>query len=482
MSDKNLTFKEWQKFSAGKGYKDAAFLKALTAVDKGAQGPAAAQLQGLEELRSQSRALLKVHKADKALDTWLADLEVGAKKRVAALEKAAASAAAPAEADEDEAGGALVDPKRLLQQLTRCRKDPDRTVQFAYVDGKDKAPGVLTLSPKTAGRKLFSLLTEHTGSKQGAFGSAWVDGDDLVLQLDKPLGGLVKKLRAPVKASGFKVRQIVLMNEDGTVFEKDAEEPASGAPAEATASAPATSSSIPPAPPLPPAGKKAAVPGAAKPAAPTESALVTRLKALLPRLTAAPAGSADGKAARLLASEAGVFLRKGDLAKAEELVAKAEALMAKLDGTATQASPKASSNVSPKVLYTQTRLAWDGMRKHVQAELRKVEAAVLSESANEPDFEVISGNVKMLYTVLERLDDRLIDVLDDALNAQEGAQRQGHQRDAIGLVDEYLAYVNSGDPFLEAVDDNGFVEVQLLSELRARLSEMRAQLTAAIAA
>ena len=457
MSDKNLTLKEWQKFSAGKGYKDAAFIKALTVVDKGAQGPAAVQLQGLEELRSQARALLKVHRADKALDTWLADLEVGAKKRVAALEKAAASAAPP-EAEEDEAGAALVDSKRLLQQLTMCRKDPDRSVQFAYVDGKDKAPGELTLSPKTAGRKLFALLSEHTGSKQGAFGSAWVDGDDLVLQLDKPLGGLVKKLRAPVKASGFKVRQIVLMNEDGTVFEKDAEAQDALAPAQAPA------------------------PTAARTVAPTESALVARLKALLPRLTAVAAGSADGKAARLLASEAGVFLRKGDLAKAEELVAKAEALMAKLDGTETQASPKTPSHVSPKVLYTQTRLAWDGMRKHVQAELRKVEAAVLSESANEPDFDVISGNVKVLYTVLERLDDRLIDVLDEALNAEEGAQRQGHQRDALGLVDEYLAYVNSGDPFLEAVDDNGFVEVQLLSELRKRLSDMRAQLSAAIAA
>ncbi|MFY9476969.1 MAG: hypothetical protein WAQ08_04795 [Aquabacterium sp.] len=225
-------------------------------MDKGAQGPASAQLQGLEELRSQARALLKVHKGDNALDSRLADLEVGAKKRVAALEKAAPSAA-PAEAEEDEAGAALADPKRLLQQLTMCRKDPDRKVQFAYVDGKDKAPGVLTLSPKATGSKLFALLAEHTGSKQGTFGTAWVDGDDLVLQLDKPLGGLLKKLRTPVKASGFKVSQIVLMSEDGTVFEKGAE----------VQEAP-TASSIPPAPPLPPAGKVAPAPTTAKPAAP----------------------------------------------------------------------------------------------------------------------------------------------------------------------------------------------------------------------
>lgn len=466
MSDKNLTLKEWQKFSAGKGYKDAAFAKALTALDKGAQGPAA-QLDALEAVRGQARALLKVHKADKPLDGWLGDLEAAARKRAAVLEKEAkqaSSAAVAASDDEDEGGGALTDPKRLLQQLNLLRKDPDRTAQFAYVDGTGKAPGVLSVSAKATGRKLFALLSEQTGFKQGAFGTIRADGSDLVLQLDKPLGGLVKKLRAPVKACGFKARNIVLMNEDGTVFEKDADAP-EGEDASAAPAAPA----------------------APRPAATAtgEAALVARLKALVPRVTALAAAS-DGKAAKLMASEAAVFLRKGDLSKAEELLSKAEALVSRLDGApgaaGTPASPAAGAGVSPKVLYTQTRLAWDGTRKHVQAELRKLESAVLSESANEPDFAEIRGNVKRLYTVLDRLDDRLIDVLDDALNAQEDGERRGHQLTAMGLVDDYLAYVNSGDPFLEAIDDNGFVELQLLGVLRQRLTDMRAQLKTAVAA
>lgn len=442
MSDKNLTSKEWLKFSAGKAYKDTAFAKALAAVDKGSQGPASAQLEGLEELRAQARALLKVYKADKALDGWLADLELSAKKRALVLEKSAAQAQAPG--DEDDSGSALTDPKRLLQQLTLLRRDPDRTAQFAYVDGVGKAPGVLTVSPKVAGRKLFALLADQTGSKLGAFGAIWVDGSDLILQLDKPMSGLVKKLRVPVKACGFKARNIVLMSDDGSVFEKDADAQDDGEPAAAAAA--------------------------------DDAALVARLKTLVPRVTAL-AASPESKAAKLLASEAGVFLRKGDLAKAGELLSKAEALMARLDGPAA-----AGAKVAPKVLYTQTRLAWDGVRKHVQAELRKVEAAVLAESANEPDFSVIQGNVKMLYTVLDRLDDRLIDVLDEALNAEVDAQRKAHQKQALGLVDEYLAYVNSGDPFLEAIDDNGFVDVQLLSVLSQRLADMRAQLSAAVAA
>ncbi len=57
--------------------------------------------------------------------------------------------------------------------------------------------------------------------KTGAYGTAWIDGTSLMLQLDKPLSGLVKKVRGPVRASGFKISKAVLWNDDGTVFEQD---------------------------------------------------------------------------------------------------------------------------------------------------------------------------------------------------------------------------------------------------------------------
>jgi hypothetical protein len=62
-------------------------------------------------------------------------------------------------------------------------------------------------------------------------------GTCLMLQLDKPLSGLVKKVRGPVKACGFKIAKAVLWNADGSVFEHDDEtdEPAASVAAGAGA-------------------------------------------------------------------------------------------------------------------------------------------------------------------------------------------------------------------------------------------------------
>lgn len=112
--------------------------------------------------------------------------------------------------DDDDAGSALHDPKRLLMQLTLCKRDPERRVHFGYVDGHDRQPGALALHPKIGARTLMATLQTETGVKTGACGTAWVEGTEPMPQPDKPLAGLVKKLRASVKASGFRVTTIVL--------------------------------------------------------------------------------------------------------------------------------------------------------------------------------------------------------------------------------------------------------------------------------
>jgi hypothetical protein len=87
-------------------------------------------------------------------------------------------------------------------------------------------------------RSLFAKMQDAAGVKTGAYGSAWVDGMCLMLQLDKPLSGLVKKVRLPVKACGFRITKAVLCGADGTVFEQDElpddAEGQAGQPADAT--------------------------------------------------------------------------------------------------------------------------------------------------------------------------------------------------------------------------------------------------------
>ena len=210
---------------------DKELLKALARFDKTSEGKPEPRLEALKDLAKevlkQITALAKLKKqlGDKPfglvkdeLYAILEEAESLQKKTQAALE----AGGEQEEDDEDSAPTALVDPKLLFKQLGLCRKDPERTMKFAFVDAKGKEqPAMLAMHPRTGARALFGKLQAAAGVRTGAYGSAWVDGTSLMLQLDKPLSGLVKKLRAPVKACGFRITKVVLWNADGTVFEQD---------------------------------------------------------------------------------------------------------------------------------------------------------------------------------------------------------------------------------------------------------------------
>ena len=363
MSEKYLSEREWKTFAIKGGYhKDATALgKAFVAFDKADKEAPAEQLKALDELEKQAEALLKSKKGDKELAAYLGDVGKSLEKQRKSVE-AAAKQAAKAEEEEDEdnvPGGALLDPKRLLAQLNLCKRDPDRTVQFAYVDGKDKKEPVLALSPKVNGKMLFTKLQAMTGVKTGAYGSAWMDGTALMLQLDKPLSGLVKKIRGPVKACGFRISKAVLWNADGSVFEQDEQEDdAEGAgqpaPKGIPPAPPRPGAAIPPAPPLPPRAGTAPTPGqpdANKPAPPAASippapprpaaaippapplppsgeakaqvvkAFTARLSALMPDIKAAvAAGGSNAAALKQNTAQAGALAQRGDAAGAEALL------------------------------------------------------------------------------------------------------------------------------------------------------------------
>lgn len=157
--------------------------------------------------------------------------------------------------DEEESGSQLLEPKRLLSQLQQCKRNAERRVHFGFVND-NKAPPVLCLAPKTSGKRLFALLQTETGIKTGAFGQAWIAEEVLYLSMEKPYAGLVKKVRAPLKAVGFKVRKIVLAGEDGAVVEEDEESETEGQGSETsnpppTNTTPEPDTGVPPAPPSP---------------------------------------------------------------------------------------------------------------------------------------------------------------------------------------------------------------------------------------
>lgn len=171
-----------------------------------------------------------------AVDGYRTALGEVADKLAAARETAAkAVARSQASADEDEDAGAdaVLDPDALLSQLLRCRKDVARRVHFGYTEATSDQPARLSLHPRTVGKKLHATLQRVTGSRVGSFGAAWVDGMTLCLRPEKPYSNLAKKVRAPLKAVGFKVSKVIVLGPDDKPFEEDSE--AEAAPTEAKA-------------------------------------------------------------------------------------------------------------------------------------------------------------------------------------------------------------------------------------------------------
>lgn len=150
------------------------------------------------------------------------------------------------EADEDdgedgEPSNALIAPDRLLKQLKLCKNDPARQVYFAYLDNNKDDP-YLAVHPRMNGRAMTAKLVKDVGIKTGSFGLLSIDGQQLKLVVEKKYGGLVKRIRIPIKKCGFKIGKVLLVSETGETLDQDDEDIAG------TPDVPDTGAKAPPAP------------------------------------------------------------------------------------------------------------------------------------------------------------------------------------------------------------------------------------------
>lgn len=122
------------------------------------------------------------------------------------------------------------------------------------------------------------------------------------------------------------------------------------------------------------------------------------------------------------------------------------------------------------------RLLWDGARKSVHTDLEKLKQKILEDCADDPDVDEARQCVTRLDDILVRLDEKLIDLLDQALNA-DGAARTALLRQAGGRVKEYVAFVET-DPVVRAIDGNPFVGVGVQSTMTKTLAVLARKLPA----
>ena len=356
-----------------------------------------------------------------AVDDGLAALQTAFDAARKALAKAQAKDdGAGEDDDEDEAPNALLDPKRLVKLLALCKRDPERRLHFAFVDAKGERPAVFTLHPRTAGRKLFAVLQQETGQKQGAYGLARMVQNVLFLTLDKPLSGLAKKVRQAVAGAGFKLSKVVIEDESGAVLDQEDE---------------ATDGQQTPGPDAPPEGSA--------PRGPIDSApaFAARLKALLMALP--PGGDPErARQIKVLASEAGVFSRKGDWAQVDRLMQRAEALL-------DPAEPTASARPSPgeptgrpegeRVRFAKAKLDWEAAKKAVGLQLDALRSAILADSPEEV------GTVEVLKRVLGRFNEGLGDTLDELYVADNDEKHLAAADKARTIVGHYRTFIETGE-------------------------------------
>lgn len=135
------------------------------------------------------------------------------------------------------------------------------------------------------------------------------------------------------------------------------------------------------------------------------------------------------------------------------------------------------------VKLQKSRLAWDGLRKSVQSQLGDIERSVIAAVAKhneDPDAEEeydasdLAAKVQSIYGILQTLDERLIDKLDEALNA-DGIVRARLNAEAGQLVAEYRAAVAS-NALLASIDANGFTSTSIRDATQKTLDVLASQL------
>jgi len=367
----------------------------------------------------------------KALDEGLAALEMTYAKALKALPKEGSED----DGKEEESASSLLDPTRLLSQLQMCKRTPDRKVSFAFLSDGKQAP-VLTLTPKIGGAKLFAKLKTETEIKTGAYGRAWITDKVMYLEMDKPYAGLTKKIRAPLKAIGFKVSKIVLASEDGTILEADeAPDDEGDGPVQAYATMLAQ---------LMPKVKQALM---------DKSPASAKIKPLL--------DFAKGK------SDA------GEPVAAMKALATLEAL---LGNPTPPIKPEPAPQANRFVNHAKARLTWNAMRQKVKADLQSLEKAILAYYTNQPDLPQLAVKVRKLDTILVALDEELTDKLDEALNAADMGQRAALHEQARQVLSRYMDFVQR-DPLVAALDTNPFVPLATHTMLTKTLQVLDNSLT-----
>ena len=143
--------------------------------------------------------------------------------------------------------------------------------------------------------------------------------------------------------------------------------------------------------------------------------------------------------------------------------------------TPTAAADSAARKIAPAVVYTQTRLVWVATRGSIQAELKKLEQAILDNYKGQIVLPEVTQGVRKLDRVLAMFDESLIENLDKALNSTEAADKAKWHDEARAVITRYQNYLAT-DPLVQELDNNPFVPIAVQASLSKTLATLASKI------
>jgi len=226
MPDKQLTEAAWKMFakSAGAGFKDAALLKALAALDKAEKTGPGDELDALEEIEKQAGALGKAHKGDKKLEAYLSDLDKALVKQRKASEKVRDEAARKAAGDAEEEDSPAALTSQMIPLLRQVRKGDVVMQALIAVAGKDTA---VLLSKRSISPTRGKLLKEYLGASGGLKfirGECLFEENAVTFVVQSAAAGLAKKLKTALQLQTDMRLKVRVRGEDPDDLDEDGED------------------------------------------------------------------------------------------------------------------------------------------------------------------------------------------------------------------------------------------------------------------
>lgn len=497
MADK-LSESSWATFTKKRGkLDDAALVKALSRWDKTRDEDHAGRIEAADDIASQVKKLVAaLSKRIKELgDKEFRDIKDQLYALLDEAERQLKKAhAAKLEADalaEEETDAPVLLTTKMLPLLRELRKGEARMHALICTAGKNTAVLIMRRAISPARRKLLAEAVDAKGGAKYIVGDCLYEEGALTFVVQSKASGLAKRLRQAL-LDQTELRIKVRVRGDDGELELDGQD-------DAEADAALAQAGLPPAPPMfsgsgsdeegteeqstgDPAGEPKA-----PPLLPTPAALVwaQRLPKLRERLEAALRAQHPEatKLRALIAYAAEKVQKQRDHAAGLVALDRIEGLLDATPVAPTVApeapvvpvAPGGARPLAPGIVYTQTRLAWVATRGKVQAELKKLEAAILERYKGQTVRPQVARSVRQLDRVLAVFDEALADKLDGALNATDPAEKQRWHAEARAEIDRYQGFLAS-DPLVQELDGNPFMPVTVRATLDKTLSTLAAKI------